>query len=67
MKSRDPTVSKTHLLIDQRKGRYFITNLGSRNGTLLNGTYLNPGVEAMVEERVPIAIGMTVVFGRRML
>jgi adenylate cyclase len=57
----DPTVSKTHLFIDQRKGRYFITDLGSRNGTLLNGTYLNPGVETKVEERVPIAIGMTVI------
>jgi FHA domain/GAF domain len=57
----DPTVSKTHLFIDQRKGRYFITDLGSRNGTLLNGTYLNPGVETEVEERMPIAIGMTVI------
>jgi adenylate cyclase len=61
IKITDPTVSKTHLLIDRRKGKYFITDLGSRNGTLLNGTYLNPGVETVVEERVPIAIGMTVI------
>lgn len=57
----DPTVSKTHLLIDRREGKYFITDLGSRNGTLLGGIYLSPGVEAEVEERVPIAIGMTVI------
>ena len=57
----DPTVSKTHLLIDRRKDKYFITDLGSRNGTLLNGSYLNPGVETRVEESVPIAIGMTVI------
>jgi len=61
IKIADPTVSKTHLLIDKRKGKYFVTDLGSRNGTLLNGTYLNPGVETVVEERVPIAIGMTVI------
>ena len=60
IKINDPTVSRSHLRIDQRKGKYMITDLRSRNGTLLKGAYLNPGVETQVEERVPIAFGMTV-------
>ncbi len=61
VKITDPTVSKAHLLIRRKEGKYFVTDLGSRNGTLVYGTYLNPGVETEVAERVPIAIGMTVI------
>jgi FHA domain len=33
----DPSVSRTHLLLEQLGGAWFIEDLGSRNGTYLNG------------------------------
>jgi hypothetical protein len=56
----DPTVSREHLKITLRGGRYYLTDLKSRNRTFFNGNYLAPGLELEVKERVPIAIGMTV-------
>jgi transcriptional regulator with GAF, ATPase, and Fis domain len=40
--------------------RYFVTDLGSRNGTFFYGNYLIPGVEIELKRGVPIAIGMTI-------
>ena len=56
----DPTVSRRHLRIARKSGRYFVTDLGSRNGTFFNGSYLIPGVEIELQRGVPIAIGMTI-------
>jgi hypothetical protein len=56
----DPTVSREHLKITTREGRYYVTDLKSRNQTFFNGNYLAPGLEIEVKEGVPIAIGMTV-------
>jgi len=33
----DPSVSRTHLLVEQLGGTWFVEDLGSRNGTYLNG------------------------------
>jgi hypothetical protein len=33
----DPSVSRTHLLLEQLGGTWFVEDLGSRNGTYLNG------------------------------
>jgi len=57
----DRTVSRKHLRIERRGGRYFITDLGSRNGTFFSGSYIAPGLELEVKEGVPIVIGMSVV------
>jgi sigma-B regulation protein RsbU (phosphoserine phosphatase) len=56
----DPTVSREHLKIALRGGRYYLTDLKSRNRTFFNGSYLAPSLELEVKEGVPIAIGMTV-------
>jgi hypothetical protein len=56
----DPTVSREHLKITTREGRYYVTDLKSRNRTFFNGNYLAPSLELEVKEGVPIAIGMTV-------
>jgi putative methionine-R-sulfoxide reductase with GAF domain len=58
---RDKTVSRQHLRIENTAGRYFLTDLQSKNGTFLDGKYLLPGTEGEVREGVPIAIGMIVV------
>jgi hypothetical protein len=57
---KDPTVSREHLKITTRGGRYYVSDLQSRNQTFFNGNYLAPGIELEVREGVPIAIGMTV-------
>jgi pSer/pThr/pTyr-binding forkhead associated (FHA) protein len=57
----DKTVSRKHLKIVHRKGRVFVTDLKSRNGTYFDGKYLDPGCEVEVEEGMRLALGMTVI------
>ena len=57
----DKTVSRKHLRIQRRGSRYFIADLGSRNGTFFNGSYVAPGLELEVKEGSPIVIGMSVI------
>jgi hypothetical protein len=57
---KDPTVSREHLRITVRRGRHYITDLGSQNRTFLDGNYLAPALEYEVKEGIPIAIGLTV-------
>jgi len=57
----DRTVSRKHLKIERRRDRYFVADLGSRNGTFFNGNYIAPGLELEVKEGVPIVIGMSVI------
>jgi len=62
----DKTISRKHLKIESIKGRHFITDLSSRNGTFYKGKYVIPGDEVEVVEGIPMAIGMTVIcFGER--
>jgi pSer/pThr/pTyr-binding forkhead associated (FHA) protein len=58
---QDETISRQHLKILWRTDRYFVTDLGSSNGTSLQGRDLVPGTETEVKEKTPIALGMTVV------
>jgi len=39
----DKTISRKHLKIESIKGRHFITDLSSRNGTFYKGKYVIPG------------------------
>ncbi|GLH03632.1 Uncharacterized protein GBIM_09505 [Gryllus bimaculatus] len=47
----DINVSKSHikLLFDETEGKYFVEDLGSRNGTILNGQRLEEGVDGKQE------------------
>jgi len=57
----DKTISRKHLKIESVRGKFFITDLSSRNGTFCDGKYVIPGHEQQVKEGVPLAIGMTVI------
>lgn len=57
----DKTISRKHLKIEKVRGKLFVTDLSSRNGTFSDGKYVIPGHELDVKEGVPLAIGMTVI------
>lgn len=56
----DKNISRNHFNIQVKGNRYFITDLGSKNGTYVEGKDLSPGIETEVKEGVPIVIGMTI-------
>ena len=56
---RDKNVSRYHLKIQRKEGKYFITDLNSKNGTFTNGRDLEPGIELELNLGTPIVIGMT--------
>ncbi len=58
---QDKSVSRQHLKITHRDGRYFLEDLHSRNGTLVENKPIQPGQEVEVQERKPIAVGSVVV------
>lgn len=51
-----PMVSKLHAAIERRDGRIFLTDLGSTNGTILNGRVLR-GKESEVHDGDRIQVG----------
>jgi pSer/pThr/pTyr-binding forkhead associated (FHA) protein len=61
MRVEDKTISRKHLKIESVRGKLFVTDLSSRNGTFYDGKYVIPGREVEVKEGVPLAIGMTVI------
>jgi pSer/pThr/pTyr-binding forkhead associated (FHA) protein len=56
---RDKHVSRYHLKIEKKKGKIFLKDLKSKNGTFANGKDLEPGVDVEVVMGSPIVIGMT--------
>ena len=61
IKMLDDNVSREHFRIKIKNDKYFITDMGSKNGTFVDGSDLRPGIETEVKEGVPIIIGMTIV------
>lgn len=58
---KDEYVSRKHLRIIKRGGSYFILDLGSTNGTFVEGEQIPKGVEIEVKEGVPIIVGVSLV------
>ena len=53
----DNSVSRKHLKVSQRDGKFYIQDLMSRNGTFINGQPLRPGQELEVQVGHPITMG----------
>ena len=61
IRMKDGYVSGSHLKIIEKGGRYFVQDMGSTNGTFVNGYPIAAGVEVEVEEGIPITIGMSLI------
>ena len=56
---KDKSVSRKHLKIVKRDEKYYVTDLGSKNGTFVDGKRVTSGKEYQVREGMPIAAGKT--------
>jgi signal transduction histidine kinase/ActR/RegA family two-component response regulator len=56
---KDVGASRKHLKIHRKNGQYFIEDLNTSNGTLLNGERISPGEKFEVGEGHPITVGKT--------
>ncbi len=57
----DMSVSRTHLNIMEKDGRFYIKDLNSQNGTYVNGSRIKPDEYFEIKENYPIVIGMTLI------
>jgi pSer/pThr/pTyr-binding forkhead associated (FHA) protein len=57
----DPVVSRAHALVTREGDRYFISDLGSKFGTVIDGRSVGP------RERVELRHGSTIVIGETAL
>jgi hypothetical protein len=55
----DDTVSRRHLKIFRLMSSYFVEDLKSKNGTLINGKALNPGQSMQVDDNDLVSLGRT--------
>ena len=53
----DTSVSRKHMKILRKGDKFFIEDLKSQNGTLLNGQKIKPGEQYEVKEGIPIVMG----------
>lgn len=58
---KDRSISARHLKLLQRGGKYFVLDLGSTNGTFVNGELVAPGQEVEIKEGDAVGIGNTLI------
>jgi pSer/pThr/pTyr-binding forkhead associated (FHA) protein len=58
---KDDFISRKHFALDKTDEGYFIEDLGSKNGTYVNGEKIPPGIRVPVDERHFIAAGRTLI------
>jgi two-component system, cell cycle sensor histidine kinase and response regulator CckA len=63
LRGTDTTVSRKHALITRApSGRYFVTDLGSQNGTWLNGATLTGRTELTVGDKIRVGVKTVLLF-----
>ncbi len=50
-------ISRQHALVHQRDGKYYLEDLGSANGTFMNGERMSPGVSVNLTDQDTFQIG----------
>ena len=58
---KDLTVSRNHLKITKKEGKFFIRDLGSANGTYIKGQQIKPEIEVEIKEGLPFAVGRIII------
>jgi hypothetical protein len=58
---KDSYLSHRHLKISKRGEKFFVRDLGSKNGTFINGLIISPEVEVEIAEGVAVTMGMSVI------
>jgi diguanylate cyclase (GGDEF)-like protein len=62
----DPSVSREHALISRQSDQYFIEDLGSKNGTRIDGLTISARRKVPVKEGSPIGLGVVLIsLGKR--
>jgi len=56
----DKYVSSEHVLVRKLGDRFFVRDLGSKNGTFVNGDQIRSGIEVEVKHGASIVIGLSV-------
>ena len=54
---KDRSISRNHLKIHKKKGKYFVEDLRTTNGTFINNRRLSPGKLFEAKEGTPVVIG----------
>jgi signal transduction histidine kinase/CheY-like chemotaxis protein len=57
---KEKHISRTHLKVTRKHGRYFIEDLGSENGTYVKGELIPPNRESEINPGDPVRIGNTI-------
>ena len=57
----DKYVSRKHLLLRKSGNKYFVRDLGSKNGTFVNGNQIRSGTEVEIQEGASIVAGLSVI------
>ena len=58
---KDGAISRKHLKVFRIGNKYFVEDLRSTNGTMVNGEIITPGEGFEVEDRDTVSIGHTVI------
>ncbi|MEM2507264.1 MAG: FHA domain-containing protein [Nitrososphaeria archaeon] len=58
----DPGVSRKHLKIEVNEGKIRVTDLGSRNGTFINGSKIMPNIPYELDVEAKVKIGLNTEF-----
>ncbi|MBN1830513.1 MAG: FHA domain-containing protein [Deltaproteobacteria bacterium] len=58
----DKYISREHLRIRQKGDKFFVRDLGSENGTFVNGIQIPLGINIEVAKGTAIITGMSVIF-----
>ena len=58
---KDISISRKHIKIFKEGNKFFVEDLKSQNGTMINGSSIKPGDKCEVEKGQPIAIGNIII------